>query len=87
MCPLFEPVQVPLDHIPSFHYAICATHLGVINKLVKGTLDPTNYAVDKDVEEQWPQDRHWGTPLATGLHHHLEQNKTSSHLNPVSYTM
>ena len=67
MCPLFEPVQVPLDDIPSFYCTDHTTRVHVISKLAEGTLNPTVYVVDKDTKVQWSQVRPLGFPLGTPL--------------------
>ena len=56
MCPLSEPVEVPLVGIPSFYCVTCTTQLDVISKFAEGALNPTVYDIDKDVEEHWSQD-------------------------------
>ena len=60
MDPLLQPVLLPLDSIPSFCCINRITQLGVIGKLAEGTLHPTAYDVDKDVEECQPQDKSLG---------------------------
>ena len=47
MCPFFQCVQVPLDGIPLLYCATHITQLGVVCKLVEGTLYPTVCIVDK----------------------------------------
>ncbi|KAJ7415259.1 hypothetical protein WISP_78996 [Willisornis vidua] len=39
--PAFQPVQMPLDGIPSLQCVNCTTQFGVISELAEGTLDPT----------------------------------------------
>lgn len=42
---------------PAFHLSTVSTApLIIISKLAWGTLDPTIYVIDKDVEKQWSQD-------------------------------
>lgn len=57
----------PLEDIPSFYTVNCTTQLSVFHRVVEGTLNPIIYAIDKDIEEHWSQDRPWVTPLMTGL--------------------
>jgi len=64
--PLFECVQIPLDSITSLYFVICTNQLDVISKLAEGTLNPTVYVTDKDVEEHWFKTD--PTPLTTSLH-------------------
>lgn len=54
MCLLLEPVQVHLDSFPTFSLVSGTTHLGVICKLVEGSLNSTVYVVEKDVEGVLP---------------------------------
>jgi len=49
MCPLFETVHGPLYSFPPFSCVNGTTQLGVIFKLVEGSLSSTVYVVDKDV--------------------------------------
>lgn len=56
MSPLFEPVQVLLDDIPSFYDINSTTQLGIISKPADGTLDPTVCVPDKDAKEHQSQD-------------------------------
>ena len=39
--PPLQPIQVPLDAMPSLQRVNCTTHLGVISTLAEGALDPT----------------------------------------------
>lgn len=57
MHPLFEWVHAPLDGVPPLYCINCTTQLDVISKLAKGTLNPTVYVTDKDVEEHQSWDR------------------------------
>jgi len=51
-----EPVQLPLDGIPSFCCTNCTAQLGAVCKLAEGALNPTAHVIDKDVKERWSQD-------------------------------
>ena len=51
MDPVLQPVQVPLDGIPSLYCIDCTTQPGVISKLAEDSLDSITYVIDKDVEE------------------------------------
>ena len=48
-----KPVQVPLDGIPSLQHVDGTTQLGVINKLVEGTLNLIVHVNSKDVKQCW----------------------------------
>ena len=48
---MFEPASVSLDGITSLRYVNHTTQLGVVCKHIVGTLDPTVYDTDEDVEE------------------------------------
>lgn len=41
-------------------------------KLAEGTVDPITCVAVRDVEEQWPRDAPWGTPVVSGLHRGVE---------------
>jgi len=43
---LLQPVQVPLDGIPSFQYIDCTAQLGVIHKLAGGVLNKERAVVE-----------------------------------------
>lgn len=65
---LFTFVRVPLDDICSFCCISCTPQLGVIIRLVEGTLHPTVYFTHKHDEDHQSQDEPLGTPFITGLH-------------------
>ena len=56
MGPLLQPVQVPLDGLPSFQRIDCTAQLGVICKLAEGALDAIICVIDQDAEEHRSQD-------------------------------
>ncbi|KAK4816334.1 hypothetical protein QYF61_015018 [Mycteria americana] len=75
--PSIQPVQVPLQSLPTLQQINTPTQLGVICKLTEGALDPFIQIIDKDVKQNWPQHRALGNTacdrLPTGvnsLHHH-----------------
>ncbi|PKU31194.1 rna-directed dna polymerase from mobile element jockey- hypothetical protein [Limosa lapponica baueri] len=51
---LLEPVQVPLDGIPSLKHVSHITQLGVICKLAEGALDPIVCVIDEDLNSAAP---------------------------------
>ncbi|KAK4821042.1 hypothetical protein QYF61_012222 [Mycteria americana] len=53
--PSTQPVQVPLQSLPTLQQINTPTQLGVICKLTEGALDPFVQIIDKDVRQNWPQ--------------------------------
>ncbi|KAK4826227.1 hypothetical protein QYF61_006268 [Mycteria americana] len=53
--PLIQPVQVPLQSLPTLKQINTPTQLGVICKLTEGVLDPFVQITDKDIKKNWPQ--------------------------------
>ncbi|KAK4816832.1 LOW QUALITY PROTEIN: hypothetical protein QYF61_023896 [Mycteria americana] len=75
--PSIQPVQVPLQSLPTLQQINTPTQLGVICKLTEGALDPFVQIIDKDVKQNWPQHRALGNTACdrppTGvnsIHHH-----------------
>ncbi|KAK4813631.1 hypothetical protein QYF61_014391 [Mycteria americana] len=75
--PSIQPVQVPLQSLPTLKQINTPTQLGVICKLTEGALDPLVQIIDKDVKQNWPQHRALGNTACdrppTGvnsIHHH-----------------
>ncbi|KAK4816020.1 hypothetical protein QYF61_011010 [Mycteria americana] len=75
--PSIQPVQVPLQSLPTLKQINTPTQLGVVCKLTESTLDPFVQIIDKDVKQNWPQHRALGNTtcdrLPTGvnsIHHH-----------------
>ncbi|KAK4819185.1 hypothetical protein QYF61_026659 [Mycteria americana] len=75
--PSIQPVQVPLQSLPTLQRINTPTQLGVICKLTESTLDPFVQIIDKDVKQNWPQHRALGNTTCdrppTGvnsIHHH-----------------
>ncbi|KAK4829607.1 hypothetical protein QYF61_005707 [Mycteria americana] len=58
--PSIQPVQVPLQSLPTLQQINTPTQLGVICKLAESTLDPFVQIIDKDVKQNWPQHRALG---------------------------
>ncbi|KAK4806165.1 hypothetical protein QYF61_001088 [Mycteria americana] len=75
--PSIQPVQVPLQSLPTLQQINTPTQLGVVCKLTEGALDPFVQIIDKDVKQNWPQHRALGNTACdrppTGvnsIHHH-----------------
>ncbi|KAK4817635.1 hypothetical protein QYF61_021781 [Mycteria americana] len=77
LSPLIQPVQVPLQSLPTPKQINTPTQLGVICKLTEGALDPFIQTIDKDVKQNWPQHRALGNTACdrlpagfNSIHHH-----------------
>ncbi|KAK4832946.1 hypothetical protein QYF61_026602 [Mycteria americana] len=75
--PSIQPVQVPLQSLPTLKQINTPAQLGVICKLTEGALDPLVQVIDKDIKQNWPQHRALGNTACdrppTGvnsIHHH-----------------
>ncbi|KAK4829728.1 hypothetical protein QYF61_006189 [Mycteria americana] len=75
--PSIQPVQVPLQSLPTLQQINTPTQLGVVCKLTESALDPFVQIIDKDVKQNWPQHRALGNTTCdrppTGvnsIHHH-----------------
>ncbi|KAK4816506.1 hypothetical protein QYF61_017467 [Mycteria americana] len=75
--PLIQPVQIPLQSLPTIKQINTPAQLGVVCKLTEGALDPFVQIIDKDVKQNWPQHRALGNTACdrppTGvnsIHHH-----------------
>ncbi|KAK4822662.1 hypothetical protein QYF61_019029 [Mycteria americana] len=60
LSPSIQPVQVPLQSLPTLKQINTPTQLGVICKLTEGALDPLIQIIDKDIKQNWPQHRALG---------------------------
>ncbi|KAK4816773.1 hypothetical protein QYF61_022771 [Mycteria americana] len=58
--PSIQPVQVPLQSLPTLKQINNPAQLGVICKLTEGALDPLVKIIDKDIKQNWPQHRALG---------------------------
>ncbi|KAK4811271.1 hypothetical protein QYF61_023323 [Mycteria americana] len=58
--PSIQPVQVPLQTLPTLQQINTPTQLGVICKLTEAALDPFIPIIDKDIKQDWPQHRALG---------------------------
>ncbi|KAK4816774.1 hypothetical protein QYF61_022772 [Mycteria americana] len=75
--PSIQPVQVPLQSLPTLQQINTPTQLGVICKLTEGALDPFIQITDKDIKQNWPQLRALGNTTCdrppagvNSIHHH-----------------
>ncbi|KAK4806197.1 hypothetical protein QYF61_001120 [Mycteria americana] len=75
--PSIQPVQVPLQSLPTLKQINTPAQLGVVCKLTEGALDPLIQIIDKDIKQHWPQHRALGNTACdrppTGvnsIHHH-----------------
>ncbi|KAK4831992.1 hypothetical protein QYF61_020375 [Mycteria americana] len=75
--PSIQPVQVPLQRLPTLQQINTPAQLGVICKLTEGALDPLVQIIDKDIKQNWPQHRALGNPACdrpptgfSSIHHH-----------------
>ncbi|KAK4815185.1 LOW QUALITY PROTEIN: hypothetical protein QYF61_021045 [Mycteria americana] len=90
--PWIQPVQVPLQSLPTLQQINTLTQLGVC-KLTESTLDPFVQIIDKDVKQNWPQHRALGDTACdrppTGvnsIHHHSLGPAVQPDLYPVKST-
>ncbi|KAK4832661.1 hypothetical protein QYF61_024780 [Mycteria americana] len=55
LSPSIQPVQVPLQSLPTLKQIDTPAQLGVICKLTEGALNPLIQIIDKDIKQDWPQ--------------------------------
>ncbi|KAK4821381.1 hypothetical protein QYF61_018919 [Mycteria americana] len=55
LSPSTQPVQVPLQSLPTLKQINAPTQLGVVCKLTESTLNPLVQIIDKDIKQNWPQ--------------------------------
>ncbi|KAK4831626.1 hypothetical protein QYF61_018566 [Mycteria americana] len=91
--PSIQPVQVPLQSLPTLKQINTPTQLGVVCKLTEGALDPLIQIIDKDIKQNWPQHRALGNTACdrppTGvnsIHHHSLGLATHPVLYPAKST-
>ncbi|KAK4830676.1 hypothetical protein QYF61_012776 [Mycteria americana] len=86
--PSIQPVQVPLQSLPTLQQINIPTQLGVICKLTEGALDPFVQIVDKDIKQNWPQHRALGNTACdqapTGVNS-IHHNSLGLAVQPVLY--
>ncbi|KAK4832707.1 hypothetical protein QYF61_025168, partial [Mycteria americana] len=91
--PSIQPVQVPLQSLPTLKQINTPTQLGVICKLTEGALDPLIQIIDKDIKQNWPQHRapgntacDWPPTGVNSIHHHSLGPAIQPVLNPAKST-
>ncbi|KAK4827977.1 hypothetical protein QYF61_022679 [Mycteria americana] len=52
---LIQPVQIPLQSLPTLKEINASAQLGVICKLTEGALNPLVQIIDKDIKQNWSQ--------------------------------
>ncbi|KAK4818798.1 hypothetical protein QYF61_019519 [Mycteria americana] len=55
LCPWIQPVQIPLQNLPTLKQINTPTQLGVICRLTEGALNPLIQIIDKDIKQNWPE--------------------------------
>ncbi|KAK4814538.1 hypothetical protein QYF61_022257 [Mycteria americana] len=53
--PSIQPVQIPLQSLPTLEQIDTPTQFGVICKPTEGALNPLIQIIDKDIKQNWPQ--------------------------------
>ncbi|KAK4822235.1 hypothetical protein QYF61_011876 [Mycteria americana] len=53
--PLIQPVQVPLQSLPTLEQIDAPAQFGVICNFTEGALNPLIQIIDKDIKQDWPQ--------------------------------
>ncbi|KAK4814106.1 LOW QUALITY PROTEIN: hypothetical protein QYF61_008201, partial [Mycteria americana] len=66
--PWIQPVQVPLQSLPTLEQIDTAAQFGIICKLTESALDPLIQIPDKDIKQNWPQHRALGNTACDRLH-------------------
>ncbi|GAB0179134.1 hypothetical protein GRJ2_000378700 [Grus japonensis] len=54
--PSIQPIQIPLQSLPTLKQIDSPAQFGVICKLTEGSLNPLIQTVDKVIKQDWPQD-------------------------------
>ncbi|KAK4832598.1 hypothetical protein QYF61_024389 [Mycteria americana] len=93
LSPSIQPVQVPLQSLPTLQQINTPTQPGVICKLTEGALDPFVQIIHKDIKQNWPQRRALGNTACdrppTGvnsIHHHSAPSHPANSLPSEEYT-
>ncbi|KAK4813930.1 hypothetical protein QYF61_003000 [Mycteria americana] len=86
--PWIQPVQIPLQSLPTLKEINTPAQLGVICKLTEGALDPLVQIIDKDIKQDWPQHRALGNSTCdrppTGVNS-IHHNSLGPAVQPVLY--
>ncbi|XP_048790014.1 uncharacterized protein LOC125688256 [Lagopus muta] len=86
--PALQPVEVPLNGIPSFHRINRTTQLGVVSKLAEGALNSLIDVINKDVKEHRSQDRPLGDTTCYRPppgHRAIDHHPLSAAFQPIAY--
>ncbi|KAK4832426.1 hypothetical protein QYF61_023105 [Mycteria americana] len=75
--PSIQPVQIPLQSLPTLKQINTPAQLGVICKLTESALNPFVQIIDKRMKQNWPQHRalgntacDWPPTGVNSIHHH-----------------
>ncbi|KAK4813743.1 hypothetical protein QYF61_023679 [Mycteria americana] len=86
--PSIQPVQIPLQSLPTLNQINTPTQLGVVCKLTEGALNPLVQIIDKDMKQNWSQHRALGNTACdqpptgfSSIHHH----SSGPAIQPVFY--
>ncbi|KAK4830788.1 hypothetical protein QYF61_013621 [Mycteria americana] len=86
--PSIQPVQIPLQSLPTLKQINTPTQFGVIYKLTEGTLYSLIQIIDKDIKQNWPQHRALGNTTCdrppTGFNS-VHHNSLGPAIQPVFY--
>ncbi|KAK4832371.1 hypothetical protein QYF61_022226 [Mycteria americana] len=53
--PLIQPVQIPLQSLPTLQQINTPAQFGVVCKFTEGTFNPLIQIIEKDIKQNWPQ--------------------------------
>ncbi|KAK4832719.1 LOW QUALITY PROTEIN: hypothetical protein QYF61_025208, partial [Mycteria americana] len=84
--PSIQPVQVPLQSLPTLQQINAPTQLGAICKLSEGALDALIEILDKDIKQNWPQVENYHFVIAlpkTASKHRITHKSFSVHKQEV----
>jgi len=91
--PSIQPVQIPLQSLPTLEQIDTPTQLGIICKLTKAALNPLIQTIDKDVKPDWTQNKalanttHDRPPAGfNSIRHHCLRSAIQPVLCPVKST-
>ncbi|KAK4815578.1 hypothetical protein QYF61_004095, partial [Mycteria americana] len=86
--PPIQPVQVPLQSLPTLKQINTPAQHGVVCKLTEGALDPFFQNIDKDIKQNWPQHRALGNTACdrppTGVNS-IHHDSSGPAVQPVLY--
>jgi len=82
--PLIQPVQIPLQSLPTLKQIDTPTQLGVVCKFTEGALSPLIQTLIKMLNRTGPKTEPWRTPLVTGCQLDLTPFTTTLCARPSS---